>query len=78
MNKLITGLHNRLMGLIDEGNEIFMRERPFLQDGGEPRIESLEEATQNQMEIEMTVKALRAEIKRTLPEILPPKQGELL
>lgn len=78
MNKQITGLHTKLMGLIDEGNELFFKERPFLTDGGDPVITELEEVTQNQMEIELTARALDSAVRKELPKILPPKQGELL
>lgn len=76
-NKQFYGLHNRLMGLLDEQSELFMRERPFL-DGGDLEISHLEEVKQNKLEIELTVKSLQSVIKKSLPPPLPPTQGELL
>lgn len=76
--KLFNGLHIKLMELMEKDTDIFFKERPFLVADGEPIIQELEEARQNQIEIEFTVKALQKLIKSSLPPMLPPSQQELL
>lgn len=78
MSKQFSGLHNKLLELLEASSDIFLKERLFLMEGGTPEINDLDEATQNQLEIEMTAKALQAVIKESIPAPIPPKQQDLL
>lgn len=76
MNKLITGLHDRLMSAIDDDLDVFLEERPFL-ESGELVITSSPKSKQTDMEIKKTAQALKKAVDETLPPVEPPKQLDL-
>lgn len=67
MKKLIYGLTKKLIKLLDENEEIFYEEHPFLL-GGELAIIESDKRYQNDIEIQKTVDTLLEELEKDIPE----------
>lgn len=67
MKKLIYGLTKKLIKLLDENEEIFYEEHPFLL-GGELAIIKSDKRYQNNIEIQKTVDTLLEELEKNIPK----------
>ena len=77
--KLFHGLTRQLIKLLDESNELFFEERPYLLDESLPKETTIDERReQNDLEIQKTVQILNKEMGSRLSEETQPEQKGLL
>lgn len=77
--KLFHGLSKQLIKLLDESNELFFEERPYLLDESLPKETTIDERReQNDLEIQKTVQILNKEMGSRLSEETQPEQKGLL
>lgn len=68
-DKLLMGLFSRIINLLDESEDIYFRERPYLLDPDiKPETIEIEDRLQNDLDFDKTVKAFSRQVDKYSPK----------